>query len=566
MSSQAYYELYRGSSLGLSLTDTLDDLINEGRIEPQLAMKILSNYDRYVTEILAMQVRARLTFKRHAAGKVGYCGHRDNFRRGDVIDNISTDSFSRHATTTQHRTDMPRLLPWLTKDDIRETRDRNTPTPTPSAQLSSRRRPRTPSPGASSHGGGRDRTKKRGTATDDTPSKGVDFLRSSRSPPTSAIASPPTEEYIIPGFENDDMYIMVEDEFYAIAQQFTHHLHHAEYVRRKKQAKKMNASVLRDMERPTDGTTRMSNATLRRKESERLHERQRKGLEPAVRRPEDSDDVPVEEVEMDDEEEEREDDPWYGTSLHTFMTSPPKNRSLVGLERIRSKTRAAAGFGSEVARPGSPSQRPGSSSLRADPQLLNEDPSSSSDEDDDLEIVEMRPLPQSEVRVRTSTVKRESPEVTVIHEHTVKGRGVAFDDRRTTSTKEDGGFRRNPFFEATRETSTAATKRSTSDLPSKRPESESRKETSTTSTKTSTSNQPRKRRFLDELDDDVTPKIEENDVSRNKDIIQDQPRKVLSTSSTAKESRPTYRTTSEQKQQDQTAKRSRIADIPTFLV
>jgi hypothetical protein len=26
-------------------------------------MKILSNYDRYVTEILAVQVRARLTFK-----------------------------------------------------------------------------------------------------------------------------------------------------------------------------------------------------------------------------------------------------------------------------------------------------------------------------------------------------------------------------------------------------------------------------------------------------------------------------------------------------------------------
>jgi transcription initiation factor TFIIA small subunit len=38
-------------------------LINEGRIEPQLAMKILSNYDRFVTEILAVQVRARLTFK-----------------------------------------------------------------------------------------------------------------------------------------------------------------------------------------------------------------------------------------------------------------------------------------------------------------------------------------------------------------------------------------------------------------------------------------------------------------------------------------------------------------------
>jgi transcription initiation factor TFIIA small subunit len=50
-------------SLGLSLTDTLDDLINEGRIEPQLAMKILSTFDRVITEVLADKVRARLTFK-----------------------------------------------------------------------------------------------------------------------------------------------------------------------------------------------------------------------------------------------------------------------------------------------------------------------------------------------------------------------------------------------------------------------------------------------------------------------------------------------------------------------
>jgi transcription initiation factor TFIIA small subunit len=51
------------ASIGLSLTDTLDDLINEGRIEPQLAMKILSNFDRVITEVLASQVKARLTFK-----------------------------------------------------------------------------------------------------------------------------------------------------------------------------------------------------------------------------------------------------------------------------------------------------------------------------------------------------------------------------------------------------------------------------------------------------------------------------------------------------------------------
>jgi transcription initiation factor TFIIA small subunit len=47
----------------MALTDTLDDLISERRIEPQLAMKILANFDRSITEVLAEKVKARLTFK-----------------------------------------------------------------------------------------------------------------------------------------------------------------------------------------------------------------------------------------------------------------------------------------------------------------------------------------------------------------------------------------------------------------------------------------------------------------------------------------------------------------------
>ncbi|KAJ5488779.1 Transcription initiation factor IIA subunit 2 [Penicillium diatomitis] len=95
---QSYYELYRGSSLGLSLTDTLDDLINEGRIEPQLAMKILSTFDKVVTEVLAEKVRARLTFKVHdpqalvwdyAREGSGLCvpieGHLDTYRFCDEV-------------------------------------------------------------------------------------------------------------------------------------------------------------------------------------------------------------------------------------------------------------------------------------------------------------------------------------------------------------------------------------------------------------------------------------------------------------------------------------------------
>lgn len=53
-------------SIGMALTDTLDDLISERRIEPQLAMKILANFDRSITEVLADKVKARLTFKVYA--------------------------------------------------------------------------------------------------------------------------------------------------------------------------------------------------------------------------------------------------------------------------------------------------------------------------------------------------------------------------------------------------------------------------------------------------------------------------------------------------------------------
>ena len=46
----------------MALTDTLDDLINEGRIEPQLAMKVLANFDRVITEVLADKVKSKMSF------------------------------------------------------------------------------------------------------------------------------------------------------------------------------------------------------------------------------------------------------------------------------------------------------------------------------------------------------------------------------------------------------------------------------------------------------------------------------------------------------------------------
>lgn len=81
--AQMAYELYRSTSyvtwfdhpvdqplltrsccrIGIALADTLDDLISSRRIEPQLAMKIMNNFDESVAKVLGERVKARMQFK-----------------------------------------------------------------------------------------------------------------------------------------------------------------------------------------------------------------------------------------------------------------------------------------------------------------------------------------------------------------------------------------------------------------------------------------------------------------------------------------------------------------------
>jgi hypothetical protein len=67
------------------------------------------------------------------------------------------------------------------------------------------------------------------------------------------------------GLDGDDAYIMVEDEFQAVAKGFTQHLHHAEYVRLKNLAKTQNASTINTISRPVDSITEMREETKKRR-------------------------------------------------------------------------------------------------------------------------------------------------------------------------------------------------------------------------------------------------------------------------------------------------------------
>ncbi|KAL1863498.1 transcription initiation from RNA polymerase II promoter [Paecilomyces lecythidis] len=310
---------------------------------------------------------------------------------------------------------MPRTLPWLiggghdTPSEQSTPRQKRTDSGTPGSDWSNRGR--------------------KPTVTN-TPTK-RDFLRSSRSPSSSPIRQPPAEEYLIEGFDNDDKYIMVEDEFYAIAQEFTQHLHHAEYVRRRKEAKLRNAAAINDLARPTDGRTEMREETKKKKLSQALSARQKAGLEKIKGK------RPRVDSEEEDELGEDEDDPWVGTSLHGLMTSPRKAQSLVGLQGIKSRTRAAAGYSQASA------SADRSSPLRSSPQMRRSQPdvqeieSTASEDDNDLDVQPIMATPVKR-RLMTPLPKSTSSPITrkaLSHErtnHSASSSGRALDSKHST--------------------------------------------------------------------------------------------------------------------------------------
>ena len=57
------YELYRKSTLGECLTDALDELIQSSQVTPQLAMKVLLQFDRSMNEAMNEHVRTKGTMR-----------------------------------------------------------------------------------------------------------------------------------------------------------------------------------------------------------------------------------------------------------------------------------------------------------------------------------------------------------------------------------------------------------------------------------------------------------------------------------------------------------------------
>ncbi|XP_042387994.1 transcription initiation factor IIA subunit 2 [Zingiber officinale] len=61
----ATFELYRRSSIGMCLTETLDEMVSTGALSPELAIQVLMQFDKSMTEALETQVKSKVTIKGH---------------------------------------------------------------------------------------------------------------------------------------------------------------------------------------------------------------------------------------------------------------------------------------------------------------------------------------------------------------------------------------------------------------------------------------------------------------------------------------------------------------------
>ncbi|OBT88345.1 hypothetical protein VE02_03418 [Pseudogymnoascus sp. 03VT05] len=150
---------------------------------------------------------------------------------------------------------------------------------------------------------------------------------------------PPEESFMIDGFNNDDRYRMVEDEFLDVAKEFTQHLHAAEYQRMKNSAKAQNTATINAISRPV--TTNMGGETRRKVESIARAKKQADAINDI------HGDQPKEEGDSDESQ-----GPWLGTALHGLMEKPRASAvPFTDISGFHSTTKAAAGYkGSTVGR------------------------------------------------------------------------------------------------------------------------------------------------------------------------------------------------------------------------
>jgi len=78
------YQLYRNTTLGHTLQESLDELLAYSQVTPSLAQKILVQFDRSINNALSSRVKSRLTFKAGKLHTYRFCDNVWTFLLNDV--------------------------------------------------------------------------------------------------------------------------------------------------------------------------------------------------------------------------------------------------------------------------------------------------------------------------------------------------------------------------------------------------------------------------------------------------------------------------------------------------
>lgn len=101
--------LYRQSKLGLSLVDALDQLVEEGKLPPQLALRILDEYDTVVLDALETKVTAKANLKGHL-DIYRYCDNVWTFILSDATFRLAPNQGSTRRDETEVTADRCKIV------------------------------------------------------------------------------------------------------------------------------------------------------------------------------------------------------------------------------------------------------------------------------------------------------------------------------------------------------------------------------------------------------------------------------------------------------------------------
>uniref|UniRef100_A0A914DTH2 Transcription initiation factor IIA subunit 2 n=1 Tax=Acrobeloides nanus TaxID=290746 RepID=A0A914DTH2_9BILA len=67
------YQMYRTTTLGVALQETLDELIRDGQLTNQLALRVLATFDKCINNALSTRTKNKTNFKADKLRAYRFC-------------------------------------------------------------------------------------------------------------------------------------------------------------------------------------------------------------------------------------------------------------------------------------------------------------------------------------------------------------------------------------------------------------------------------------------------------------------------------------------------------------